>query len=184
MMMARILTATTLTLGLIFLLGCNSQPPTASYQEQKNATGTPEAPKAVPDTAKPSFKITKVEVTKKSQKMGSGNTIAFSGSELKPTMGTPKKGYVFVIVSFSLEVPSEQLSYDPQKDFVLSDSTAVYSEFMEKDVWMQYNSAKFGKGKYESRRLYLMPSSRVRSAKIHFLDSDYPIESFLSELPK
>lgn len=180
--MFRVSAVIALTLGLTSL-GCDSHPPAANKQEQNNAASTPE-PKVAPDIAKPSFKITKVEVTRKPQKMGAGNTIAFSGNELKPTMGTPKKGYVFVIVSFSVEVPGEQLSYDPEKDFVLSDSTAVYSEFMQKDVWMQYNSAKFEKGKYESRRLYLMPSSRVRSAKIRFLESDYPIESFLSERPR
>lgn len=182
-MIFRVLAVITLTLGVISL-GCNPQPPAASKQEQNTPTSTPEAPTAVPDMAKPSFKLLKVEVTKKPKKMGSGNTIAFSGDELKPIIGTPKKGYVFVIVSFSLEVPSEQLSYDPQKDFVLSDSTAVYEEFMQKDVWMPASQGTYKKGKYESRRLYLIPSSSVRGAKIHFLDSDYPIESFLSELPK
>jgi len=116
--------------------------------------------------------------------MGTGNTIAFEGDELKPIIGTPKKGFVFVIVSFSLEVPNDRLSYDPKKEFVLSDSTAVYPEVMQKDVWMQTNSAEFEKGKYASRRLYLMQSGRVQKATLHFLGTDYPIESFLSAVPR
>ena len=177
----------TLSISLM-LLGCNSQSEVSNTQNQNNATNTSEVPISSPDLAKPSFKINEVEITSKPQKFATG---AFLGDTDETKKIAPPKGKVFVIVSFSVDVPTENLcpssqclaSYDRKKDFILSDSVTS-AMYWGKESWMEGNTFVYEKGTSVRKMLYIITSDRVRGAKIHFLGSDYPIEPFLSETPK
>jgi hypothetical protein len=170
-----------LTLELT-ILACAGKPKTDT-KSQNSASPATEATKP----AEPAFKVTKVEVTRRRLKFGGpfgGVVLVFSdGEKMGPSLKAPKKGQTFVIVSFSLDVPASTLRFDPHKDLILNVSIG-FVDACGCDDWTETQSGQYEAGPHEGRRLYSISSDRLRSAKIHFLGSDYPIEPFLSPSPK
>ncbi|MDQ2922554.1 MAG: hypothetical protein M3R52_13200 [Acidobacteriota bacterium] len=167
----------TLTL-LLVALAC-----TARKSELRQQNASPEPVRTNPETATPPtgdsviFKITKVEVTRKPQEFFQG----VSGSTFEPIVDKikPSKGNVYVIVAFSVDFPSEELSYDSDKDLVLSGSVGC-GESLGEGTWLPcgaYKDAKIKKGSLG--RIYHIPSDRVQAATIHFKGSEYPIAPYL-----
>jgi len=168
-----------LTLALT-ILACAPKPK-ADTKGQNSASPATEPTKR----AEPAFKITKVEVTRKRLKFGGpsgGLTLGFGDGETwGPSLKAPKKDQTFVIVSFSVDVPASTLRFDPHKDLVLNNSIGFVDD-CGCDDWTETQTGLYEGGPHDGRRLYIISSDSLRSAKIHFLGSDYAIEPFLSPL--
>jgi hypothetical protein len=178
--MPRFRIVVTLTL-LLVALACGARKESKSELRQQNASPEPlrtNPPVLTPPTGDSVvFKITKVEVTKKPQGFFQG----ISGSTFAPIVDKikPSKGNVYVIVAFSVDFPSEELSYDLDKDLLLSGSLGC-GESLGEGTWLPCGASKDAKIKKGSlTRIYHIPSNRVQAATVAFKGSEYPLAPFL-----